>query len=889
MELKKYQAFAMEALERVLEASVALGPAEAFAREVARQADEGHRKDRPAYVPLPEAPAVPYLCLRLPTGGGKTILAAETVRLAARALRLDPVLALWMVPSGAILTQTVEALKDRRHAYRQRLDAAFDGAVRVLGIDEVGSLRPADLRGNAVVVVSTIQSFRVADTASRKVYAHEEDFEGFFQGVSDAGLEVVTDAEAAASLGRLTVGRPKHSFANLCHLARPLMIVDEAHNAVTDLTRDVQARLNPSAVVEFTATPRLANNVLVSVTAEALKAEEMIKLPIRVRAHGGWQAAVDAAVAERKRLEALGGLQGRAPVALYQAQPRTGEANVEAVKRHLIEECGVPAEQVRIATGEQRELDGVDLGRPGEPTRHVITVQALKEGWDCPTAYVLCATQSLTSRTTVEQLLGRVLRMPDARRQTEPDLNVAYAHVSEANFLAALAPLRGKLIEMGFTNEEADAALAPPTVAVNAQGTFQDLTPDPWARRPVLTVQVPASAASEAALQALAEQGVAWVPRDGGLSVGVRGEVTPEVEAALTALAPEAERPALAAAVAQHRAKVEAARTPAERGDGIELPLLGVRLDGEAFTAEAAAILERAEWSLLDAPADVPPDALQLTADGEAMEVDIAAGRVRFERVAVAQPPLPLGGRGNAAQADETFLIHWLERQCRVADVPQAEMEAWLARAVTSLTGARGIDPARLIDWRHELAAYLRARIASARDDAQGKAWQRALFGPAADVFAGAGRARLDAITLAGQPTMSTGAFKLRRHLLGPDCIGVLDGDPGGAEFQCALALDGLDAVEVWVRNLPRQRDGFWLPTSRDRFWPDFVARLTDGRLFVVEYKGAYLVADAAEDRQLGHLWAERTGNVFVMVEGGRADGAVPAAQMRAALARRPQ
>ena len=115
---------------------------------------------------------------------------------------------------------------------------------------------------------------------------------------------------------------------------------------------------------------------------------------------------------------------------------------------------------------------------------------------------------------------------------------------------------------------------------------------------------------------------------------------------------------------------------------------------------------------------------------------------------------------------------------------------------------------------------------------------------------------------------MSTGAFKLRRHLLGPDRIGHSDGGLGGEEFQCAFALDGLEEVAVWVRNLPRQAYGFWLPTSRDRFWPDFVARLADGRLFVVEYKGAPYVANAAEDRLVGRLWAERTGNRFVMVEG---------------------
>ena len=218
--------------------------------------------------------------------------------------------------------------------------------------------------------------------------------------------------------------------------------------------------------------------------------------------------------------------------------------------------------------------------------------RALKEGWDRPTAYVLCATQSLASRTSVEQILGRVLRMPDARRRAEPDLNVAYAHVSEGDFISALQPLRGRLIEMGFTDEEATAALPPLPPAPNGgQGEFFD--PDPAARKPVLTVQVPLSE----------EDGVgAARPRRPGPRLDSLATVacrwvcwvclTPETVAVLAALVPPGERPALDAAILRHQTTVEAARTPAERGEAIELPLLACRVGGEAFTAEAGAILE---------------------------------------------------------------------------------------------------------------------------------------------------------------------------------------------------------------------------------------------------------------------------------------------------------
>ena len=87
----------------------------------------------------------------------------------------------------------------------------------------------------------------------------------------------------------------------------------------------------------------------------------------------------------------------------------------------------------------------------------IITVQALKEGWDCSFAYVFCSTANIGSSKDVEQLLGRVLRMPYARRRKTPELNKAYAHVSSPNFLEAAKQLETCMIErMGFEEAEAE-------------------------------------------------------------------------------------------------------------------------------------------------------------------------------------------------------------------------------------------------------------------------------------------------------------------------------------------------------------------------------------------------------------------------------------------------
>ena len=85
-----------------------------------------------------------------------------------------------------------------------------------------------------------------------------------------------------------------------------------------------------------------------------------------------------------------------------------------------------------------------------------------------------------------------------------------------------------------------------------------------------------------------------------------------------------------------------------------------------------------------------------------------------------------------------------------------------------------------------------------------------------------------------------------------------------------------MDEVEYWVRNLVNPSQ-FWMPTSRQRTYPDFVARLLDGRLLVVEYKGAdrFTNDDSEEKRNVGELWAMRSGGkgVYVMVQMADAKG----------------
>jgi type III restriction enzyme len=85
-----------------------------------------------------------------------------------------------------------------------------------------------------------------------------------------------------------------------------------------------------------------------------------------------------------------------------------------------------------------------------------------------------------------------------------------------------------------------------------------------------------------------------------------------------------------------------------------------------------------------------------------------------------------------------------------------------------------------------------------------------------------------------------------------------------GEEFEFAKWLDVLPEVECWVRNIDRNPQySFWLQTSSDKFYPDFIAKLTNGKYLVLEYKGEQLDnKDTEEKTKLGKMWASLSDDV---------------------------
>jgi len=858
MKLKKYQSDTLSTLRRFLQDARVAGAKGAY-EAITKEPDQAKRLGRygGSYTPLVELPSVPYVCLRLPTGGGKTILGAHSIGIARDAwVEKDYPMVLWLVPSNTIRLQTADALKNPRHPYRQALDEAFDGRVRVFDIADFTQIRPHDIRDNCCIVVGTIQTLRVSNTEGRKVYAHNENMEPHFTALPTTlpGLETMDG------------GGVKFSFANLMHIHRPLMIVDEAHNAVTGLTREMQGRVNPCAIIEFTATPRLNSNILHSVTAQELKQEEMIKLPIMLSEHDTWQNAVNGAIASRASLaeEAEKDPDYIRPIVLFQAQPKNQEVTVEVLKQHLMEVENVEEHKIAIATGDQRELDGVNLFDPKCPIEYVITVEALKEGWDCSFAYAFCSVSRIQSAVDVEQLLGRVLRMPYAKRRKAEDLNRAYAFLSEPSFGEAARSLADKLVAMGFEEDEAVANIEPAQTLLDMDTGLFGPRDKP---KPTFTHTV--TATPEVVAELKKREGVTVrETEDGKVEIAVTGRVDGGLEQAIIQALPETERTGFSAAVTKYRVEAKDQLSPAEQGEAFRVPRLVSEIQGEFEFADTDVFMELHDWSLLNHSSKLGDAEFAIRETARSFEIDLDGNRITYQFADEAeQLALDVDVDGWTPEA----LVLWLDRQVRQQDIHQSELLRWLRDLVGHLITARGMHIAALMRCKFILARKIREKIATIRQQERNGVYQRYLFAPQAKVDVSFDQEFAFKDGMYWDQRRYRGRWKPRRHFLGPDQVPAFDGAENGEEFQCAQAIDSLPGVKFWIRNIARHPNSFWLPTATDKFYPDFVAQMNDGRLLIVEYKGAHIAdgADTAEKRTIGQLWESKSGGkgLFVVVE----------------------
>lgn len=834
------------------------------------------------YNPLAGFPTdMPYFCLRVPTGGGKTWLAAKSVALVnTHLLRTEHSVILWLVPSKSIREQTIKALKDRGHPYHAALREA--GPITVLDLEEAKSVTRATLDTSTTVIVATRQAFQVEDEECRKVYQSSGALMHHFDNLSPAQRdELLTDGEGSECT-------TPYSLANVLRLRRPFVVVDEAHNSRTELAFDMLARFRPSGVMELTATPdmeRTPTNVLHSVSAAELKAEEMIKLPVVLEAEPNWQQCLADAIARRDALHKLAEEEQRAgaaylrPVVLIQAEPRrTGVETLdfEKVKNELITNHGIPASEIVVATGEEKGLEQIDadyklgIADPACPVKFVITQKALAEGWDCPFAYILVSMASLSSATAVEQLLGRVLRQPGASHRQAKALNQSYAFVVSRSFAETAGALRDRLVAgAGFERRDVKdfvTAAKPEQARLDLEGNRAVFTP--------VAINLTEKPDLKKVSKPIRDK-VSW---DGKLNTLIIN--TPltedETEALKDTVASETAVAAIVqAAEASRTTAIEFFQTPAEQGKRLRVPQLALRVQGELALFDDPEVLEY-PWNL--SPYDAVPTADDLTALGAALKVS-EGGEIDINEAGLLIPRfLPelqrdLGLVYRPENWDETRIAAWLCRNPPEPSLTHASKQAFVAAWLTNLLHQEGFTLARVNLQKFLIRNLIEARIRELRKQAIGKAFQQVLFGEgAADRVAVTDQYAFEFHAQAYAPSRDYdgrfGHFDFRRHFYGR--IGDFDSKE---EFECACRLDmwaQQGRIQFWVRNLVR-REGcsFFLQKADGRFYPDFVCQLPNGTVLLVEYKGADRWNSAADDRLIGNLWADLSDGRcrFVMVK----------------------
>ena len=416
---------------------------------------------------------IPHICFKVPTGGGKTLLAAS----ALERLHRQRGLTLWVVPTQAIYDQTKAALWNKEHPYRKVLERASGGRVKMLEREE--TFNRDDTTNYLCVMLLMLPAAnkspdkKLKDKAYFRMYRNSGRYTSFFPDHDDNDGNVLM-REKYPDLDYNTEGNlPKQSLFNVFKILRPVVVLDEAHKAYGTRNGKEFAssinRLDPQMVIELSATPNSGiSNLLVDISGPDLKKEEMIKSPVQVSSYSGmkWQDTLSEAATELERLDTEARLLESGteryirPIAVVRVE-RTGKdqenndyVHAKDVRDYLTQHLKVPPDAVRVKSATQNELQGEDLLSKNSQVKWIITKAALMEGWDCSFAYLLVVLDKTRSQNAITQLVGRVMRQPHAQLTGKESLDQCYVFCNDTDVDAAVTQVKKGLEKQGLTGLE---------------------------------------------------------------------------------------------------------------------------------------------------------------------------------------------------------------------------------------------------------------------------------------------------------------------------------------------------------------------------------------------------------------------------------------------------
>lgn len=807
-------------------------------------------------------PGVPDLCMKVPTGGGKTYLACNAVKPIFDHLPVNKVKAVvWLVPSDSILTQTLHALRDTDHPYRQKLDADFGGRVEVYTKEELLSgtnFNASSIREQLSIMVLSYDSFR---------------------GRKEA-LKSKQENSNLAPLAR-ALGTPEFPIEDADETAliqvinqlSPLVIVDESHHARSKLSKEMLRNFNPCFVLDLTATPTPESNVLCYVDAVLLKRENMVKLPVIVYNRDSQNEVLADACDLRARLEEeareeqkQSGLYVR-PIVLFQAQPKGKEDSTtfQKLKDKLVE-AGIPAEQIAIKTADINELKDVDLMSDKCEIRYIITINALKEGWDCPFAYILASLANKTSQVDVEQILGRVLRQPYTHRFQTAALNMSYVLTSSNDFKATLENVVRGLNGAGFSDKDYRVGAAEENAQVMEQSPVAKpvlpAVPDQTYDYMPQEENTGTSAVHEAPAEEFLDFDTEKLSRDLNEQKNSENKAAPAIDHLLNHA--ELIQQQYNQSMEQAAETAEKIGVSSEVQDKMNLFHVNSEFEEEIRELRIPQFFIKVEDSLFQNDDDLLQKenlSEDFTLNGKPYDISFEQADDQMAKIDVSDKEGSLPKVFQMSERDQRYIKEQFSKY-----TPEQRVKTCKDIIYKSLDRMNEVDATELKEYTD--------RIVDKMDGNTLKQLENAPLGFAARIKAYIDKLMEEHYEKEFNHMLETGKIFCKPNYQFPDTIGPLhststfgrslyqaEEEANGFEYEMVLKLTGMENIEWWHRNISRH--GFCINGFINHY-PDFIVRTKSGKIIVIETKGDHLEnTDTRQKLALGRAWQNASGGQF--------------------------
>lgn len=814
-------------------------------------------------------PRVPHICVKVPTAGGKTFIACNAIKTIFDAFPVEkPKAVVWLVPSITILDQTIKNLKDPSHPYRQKISSQFGNKIEVF--DKATLLQGSGFNATSVkeqlnIMVFSFDSLRAKNKGDRKVFQENGNLQSF---------ENLLGKENEITLG------------SVIKYLNPLVVVDESHNAESDLSVDMLKEINPCFILDLTATPRKNSNIISFIDALELKKENMVKLPVIVYNHQDKTEVINSSLQLQKKLEQQaieeeknGGKYIR-PIVLFQAQPKNGKeflnadeekSNVQKLKEKLIE-LKIPENQIKIKTANINEIKGEDLMSRECEVRYIITINALKEGWDCPFAYILASLADKSSAVDVEQILGRVLRQPYVMKHNFQLLNVSYVLTASSKFLDTLDNIVKGLNKAGFSDKDykiADsvtieeskkqdplqkldvfsglsATTTPTTTTENNTNAVEDITDDIDVSR-ILDISNPTSTTSSSLIeieQTAIEQTMAF------------DKTVSEMEATNITVMPNEIQKLVKTYSIKDIFKEQAMQ--------INLPQFYLKIPTSDLFGREEKELPLEKENLLEG-FKLSQQSTDIVFDNVASELY----KVDLDETKKEHTPTFIRIDGDLKESISAYILDPSRKESRVKNATKQLMDLIGNLFPISDKEIEKYINRILEDFNDEQFNHLIANVYTYKDKIKAK------IIALSEVYAEKRfRDFLDTDKVFIKPS-----FELPKNIspgeTAKDIAKSLyekEASMNGYEEKVINEIGNMTNIAFWTRNI--ERKGFRINGFINHY-PDFIIQTKSGKIIVLETKGDHL--DAEQKISLGNLWANKAGNnyrYFMVYEKRNVDGA---------------